>query len=69
MSHKIDQLVASIQDQIFKEARETYGDMGFERWRNPLYRGAMKDADGHGCLTGTCGDTMEIFLNFNHETR
>ena len=27
----------------------------------------MKDADGHGRLTGTCGDTMQIFLKIEKE--
>ena len=33
--------------------------------KNPLYMGVMEDADGHGRVTGTCGDTMEMFLKFD----
>ncbi|MGD9210401.1 MAG: iron-sulfur cluster assembly scaffold protein [Desulfobacteraceae bacterium] len=67
MSKDIDAFVANLQDQIFEEARSAYGELGFERWRNPLYNGAMENPDGYGCLTGTCGDTMQIFLKFEDE--
>ena len=66
MGDKLDDFVKGLQDQIFEETREAYGEIGFQRWRHPLYRGAMKDADAHGRLTGTCGDTMQIFLKFDN---
>ena len=70
MSDKLDDFVNNLQNRIFDEAREAYGEIGFNRWRNPLYVGDMKDADGCGCITGSCGDTMEIFLKFeNHKVR
>jgi nitrogen fixation protein NifU and related proteins len=63
---ELDNFVNDLQNQIFDEARTAYGEIGFNRWRNPLYMGAMRDADGHGCITGSCGDTMEIFLKFEN---
>jgi len=67
MSDSLDDFVERLQDQIFKETREAYGELGFQRWRNPLYRGAMPDADGHGRVTGRCGDTIELFLKFEDD--
>jgi nitrogen fixation NifU-like protein len=67
MSGSLDDFVARLQDQIFEETREAYGELGFQRWRNPLYRGAMPDADGHGRVTGKCGDTIELFLKFEDD--
>jgi len=67
MSDSLDDFVARLQDQIFEETREAYGELGFQRWRNPLYRGAMTDADGHGRITGRCGDTIELFLKFEDD--
>lgn len=64
MGDRLDDFVKGLQDQIFEETREAYGELGFQRWRHPLYRGAMEDADAHGRLTGTCGDTMQISLKF-----
>ncbi len=67
MNTSIDDLVANLQDQIFEDARNAYGELGFQRWRKPLYRGRIQGPDGYGRLTGTCGDTMEIFLKFENE--
>ena len=66
MSDKLDEFVNNLQDQIFNETRKAYGELGYQRWRQPKYRGRMEDADAHGCLTGTCGDTMQIFLRFDN---
>ena len=40
-----------------------------EKFRvNPPHMGTMGMPDGHARLTGTCGDTMEMFLKFENET-
>lgn len=65
MTDKLDEFVENLQQQIFDETREAFGEAGFQRWRNPLYRGPLADADSHARVTGECGDTMEIFLKFN----
>jgi nitrogen fixation NifU-like protein len=67
VTDEIDDFAGRLQDQIFKETRETYGQAAFERWLNPSYMGVIDNPDGHGRLTGSCGDTMEIFLKFERE--
>lgn len=67
MSDKLDAFVNDLQNRIFEETRQAYGELGFQRWRNPLYQGELKDADGHGRVTGSCGDTMQIFLKFQNQ--
>ncbi|MBW1801012.1 MAG: iron-sulfur cluster assembly scaffold protein [Deltaproteobacteria bacterium] len=64
MSDNFDDFVSSLQNQIFDETRADYGEVAFQRWLKPQYAGAMDDADGFGRVTGSCGDTMEIFLKF-----
>ena len=64
MSDNFDDFINELQNQIHDETREAYGKVGFERWLNPLYAGTMADADGYGRLTGSCGDTMEVYLRF-----
>jgi nitrogen fixation protein NifU and related proteins len=66
MGDRLDNFVNSLQDRIFEETRAAYGELGFQRWRQPLYSGAMADADGHARLTGSCGDTMQLFLKFEN---
>jgi nitrogen fixation protein NifU and related proteins len=64
MSEKLDIFVMDLQNEIFEETIKAYGQKGFDRWRNPLYMGSMVNPDGYGCITGSCGDTMKIFLKF-----
>jgi nitrogen fixation NifU-like protein len=64
MLDDFDALVEKLQEQVFNEAKEAFGEKGFQRWRHPLYRGALNNADAHARITGKCGDTMEIFLRF-----
>jgi len=63
---KLDFFVNDLQEQIFDEAKKAYGEKGFHRWRNPYFNGKMKNHDAHAKVTGTCGDTMEIFLKFEN---
>ncbi len=62
-----DEFVNNLQERIFDEAKEAYGEKGFQRWRNPRYHGRMENPDGHSCIKGQCGDTMEIFLRFEDD--
>jgi len=67
MNDTFDNFVQKLQKQIYKDTKETYGIAAFERWLNPLYMGSMDDPDGYGCVKGSCGDTMEVFLKFENE--
>jgi nitrogen fixation NifU-like protein len=64
MSSELDDFVQDLQNRIYDETREAYGDVAFERWQNPLYMGAMDNPDGYARVRGSCGDTMQIFLKF-----
>jgi nitrogen fixation protein NifU and related proteins len=65
MSDPLDDFVKDLQDQIYQETKATYGEVCFKRWLEPLYMGKIENADGHGRVTGSCGDTIEIFLKFD----
>ncbi|MFO7715733.1 iron-sulfur cluster assembly scaffold protein [Desulfosarcina sp.] len=67
MPDNLDAFVENLQEQIFAEAREAFGEAGFARWRNPRFRGPLKDPDSHARVTGNCGDSMEIFLVFEND--
>ena len=62
----LDDFVDNLQQQIYDEAKAAYGEKGFQRWLNPRHHGRMSDADAHARVTGQCGDTMEIYLKFEH---
>jgi nitrogen fixation NifU-like protein len=67
MSKDFDNFIEGLQNQIFEETKAAYGDVAFQRWLKPLYMGAMDNPDGYGRITGSCGDTMQIFLKFENE--
>jgi len=67
MSDEFDDFARNLQEQIFEETKDTYGIAAFERWRNPLYMGAIDNPDGYARVTGPCNDTMEIFLRFEQD--
>jgi nitrogen fixation NifU-like protein len=67
MGDKFESFVKELQNQIFEETREAYGDVAFQRWLHPRYMGRIDNADGYARVHGSCGDTMEIFLNFEND--
>ena len=64
--NNLDDFLDNLQNEIFEEAKKELGKKGFQRWRNPKFNGRMKNPDGHARVTGECGDTMEIYLKFEH---
>ncbi len=54
-------------EEMTKETDVKDLQIAFHDWLNSLQWKALKDPDGHACLTGNCGETIEIFLNFNGE--
>lgn len=67
MTEELDDFVKELQDQINKETLADYGQVVYERWRKPRFMGGMDNPDGHGIVTGTCGDTMQVFLRFDND--
>ncbi len=67
MVEDFDDFVRELEAQIHQETREAYGEKAFERWRKPRFMGVLTKPDGYGRVTGTCGDTMEIFLRVEEE--
>ncbi|WP_300669880.1 iron-sulfur cluster assembly scaffold protein [Desulfoluna sp.] len=61
----LDTFLDNLQEEIFDEAKASFGEKGYERWRNPRFQGKMESADAFASLTGSCGDTMEIYLKFS----
>ena len=70
MGETVDDFVRNLQKQIFEETKQAYGEKAFHRWLNPVYMGTIREPDGYACVTGVCGDTMEVFLKFeNHRVK
>ena len=56
-----------LKKDILEETKRAYGEKAFDRWRKPLYEGALANPDGYACLRSSCGDSMELFLQFDGE--
>jgi nitrogen fixation NifU-like protein len=67
MADEFDHFARGLQIQILEETRKAYGQVAFERWIKPLYVGTIGRPDGYARVSGSCGDTMEIFLKFAGE--
>ncbi|MFH2093739.1 MAG: iron-sulfur cluster assembly scaffold protein [Pseudomonadota bacterium] len=63
----LDKFIDTLQEKIFEDAIQAFGQRGFQRWRHPKFNGKMENPDGHARVTGECGDTMEIFLKFEND--
>ena len=51
------------ENNITDEMLSTYTDTVIDLAMNPRNVGSITNADGFACVTGPCGDTMEIWLS------
>ena len=70
-SEFMSELVHDPNENTKKESEEesdfASSEMAVYRWLHSLQWKGQGEPDGHACLTGRCGETIEIFLNFNGE--
>lgn len=66
MVDTFDDFVEQLQSQIDEDTRQTYGEKVFQRWKNPRYLQILAEPHGHARETGSCGDSIEIFLKFEN---
>ena len=67
MKKPMDDFVDKLQEQIFEESKETYGEEVFSRWQNPRFMGKMTNASSIGRVTGKCGHSMEIYIRIRND--
>ena len=56
-----------LQELILADARNVYSETVIDHAMNPRNVGIMQDADGFARMTGSCGDTMEIWLKVKND--
>lgn len=66
MPDELDDFINELQDEINDNAIKDYGQDAFERWKNPPHNHSIENPDGYASITGSCGDTMNIFLKFEN---
>jgi len=57
-----DKMVESIQGELDADAEATFSKIVLDECKNPQNIGRLKNPDGIGKITGSCGDTMEFHL-------
>jgi len=66
MSEDFDKAIDEIQASIIADARKIYSEKVIQSWLNPKYMGEIESPQGHGKVTGPCGDTVQIFLRIDN---
>ena len=66
MDDAFDNFVDQLQSQIDEETRRDFGEKVYQRWKNPCYLQIINDPHGYAKQTGTCGDSIEIYLKFEN---
>lgn len=56
-----------LENEKPKEEEVSAGELAVHQWLQSLQWKGVGQPDAHACLTGTCGETIEMFLNFNGE--
>ena len=67
MPDDFDDAMEALQRAIIDEARKVYSEKVIESWLHPKYMGEAEGAQGYGKVTGSCGDTMNIFLRIEND--
>jgi nitrogen fixation NifU-like protein len=57
-----------LQELILGDARKVYSETVIDHAMNPRNLGNLEDADGFASITGSCGDTMEIWLRARNDS-
>jgi len=67
MADPFDDFVDQLQSEIDEDTRRTFGETVYERWKNPRFLQIISDPHGYAKQTGTCGDSIEIYLKFDRD--
>ena len=58
----------SLQEMVIAGMRKVYSETVIDYAMNPRNLGRLDDADGFARVTGSCGDTMEMWLKVRDNT-
>jgi nitrogen fixation NifU-like protein len=67
MSDNLDSFLDDLQNRVFEDTRENMGEEVYKRWRNPVHLEKMDDPSSWAALTGSCGDTITIYLRIEND--
>jgi len=62
MAAGFDESFKELEQSVVEDMRRVYSEKTIDHFLNPRNLGRIQAADGFGMVTGSCGDTMEIYL-------
>lgn len=62
MPFDVDKFARELQEEIMRDVRQRYSPTVIQHWMTPVNFKRMEDPDGYGRITGSCGDTMEMYI-------
>ncbi len=62
MAQKFDDPFKELEQSVMEDMKEAYSEKTIDHFLNPRNLGEIPAPDGFGRVSGSCGDTMEIYL-------
>jgi nitrogen fixation NifU-like protein len=60
--NELEEFARKLQEQIMEQLKQQYSETVIQHWQNPKNFHRIEQPDGYGKVTGSCGDTMEMFI-------
>jgi nitrogen fixation NifU-like protein len=67
MESDFDTFADKLQEEVLEDARRHYSEVVVSNWMNPTHMGRIENSDGYGRIKGSCGDTMQFFINIDED--
>jgi len=62
MAEEFDDSFKELEQSVMEDMKKIYSEKTIDHFLNPRNLGEIPAPDGFGRVTGSCGDTMEIYL-------
>ena len=63
----LEKFAQELQAQVLAQAERRYTKIVIDLWQNPRNYRRIDSPDGYASVTGSCGDTMEMFLKMKDD--
>jgi len=67
MAEESDDSFKELEQSVMEDMKRVYSEKMIDHFLNPRNLGEIPAPDGFGRVTGSCGDTMEIYLRVNSD--
>jgi len=64
----LERFAHELQNQILEQIKKQYSEVAIDHWQNPRNFKRIENPDAYAKVTGSCGDSMEMFLQMKDDT-